>query len=239
MNMSFPHHHAAVIAHRGVSSRAIENSIRAFELAVENPWGPCDAIELDIHTTRDGDILVHHDSILASGRMISTSTAVEVRRELLKDGSRIPTLAEVLAISGRLTVHIEVKGIQERFDEVLLSQIRGAPSPERCQIHGFDHRVVARIGAQAPELTTGVLSSSYPLDPIGPVLAAGARVLWQEADLIDAELVSRAGGAGISVIAWTVNDAKRAAELAGMGVAGLCGNWPERLNAKRETRDEA
>ncbi len=239
MNTSFPHHHPAVIAHRGVSSRAIENSRRAFELAVENPWGHCDAIELDVHTTRDGDILVHHDSILASGRMISTSTAVEVRRELLKDGSPIPTLAEVLAISGRLTVHIEVKGVAERYDAILLSQIRAAPHPERCQIHGFDHRVVARIGAQAPELTTGVLSSSYPLDPIGPVLAAGARVLWQEADLIDVELIERAGAVGVSVIAWTVNDARRASQLAGMGVAGLCGNWPERLNAKRETSDEA
>lgn len=229
MNTSFPHHHTAVIAHRGVSSRAIENSLRAFELAVDNPWGRCDAIELDIHTTRDGDILVHHDPILASGRKISTSTSAEVRLELLKDGSRIPTLAEVLAISGRLTVHIEVKGVEERYDQILLSVIRSAPYPEKCQIHGFDHRVVARLGAQAPELITGVLSSSYPLDPIEPVLMVGARVLWQEAGLIDEALVERAGAAGVSVIAWTVNDAVRAAELAGMGVAGLCGNWPERL----------
>jgi len=229
MNMTFPQHHHAVIAHRGVSSRAIENSIRAFELAVENPWARCDAIELDVHTTRDGDIVVHHDPILASGRKISTSTSAEVRRELLADGSRIPTLAEVLAISGRLTVHIEVKGIEDRYDEVLLSQIRGAPHPERCRIHGFDHRVVARLGAQAPEVTTGVLSSSYPLDPIEPVLAAGARVLWQQESLIDEDLVARCRAAGIEVIAWTVNDATRAVELVGMGVVGLCGNWPERL----------
>lgn len=229
MNKVFPQHRPAIIAHRGVSSRAIENSIRAFELAVENPWGRCDAIELDVHTTEDGEIVVHHDPTLASGRKISTSTSLEVRQELLADGSRIPTLADVLAISGRLTVHIEVKGVEARYDEVLLSAIRGAPHPELCQIHGFDHRVVARLGAQAPELTTGVLSSSYPLDQVAPVVAAGASVLWQEESLIDEALVARCRAAGIGVIAWTVNDAERAVELVGMGVAGLCGNWPERL----------
>ncbi|MEZ4378107.1 MAG: glycerophosphodiester phosphodiesterase [Gemmatimonadales bacterium] len=225
-------HHPLRIAHRGVSSRAVENSLRAFRLAVENPWGPCDGIELDIHSTRDGEFVVHHDPALPSGLRIAESTLDELRQEPLADGSPIPTLPEAMAASGGLRLYIEVKGLDPRWDGALLAIIRADAMPERCQLHAFDHRVTARLSVLAPEVTLGVLSASYPLDPVGPVLAAGARVLWQEAGLIDGALVEACAAAGVEVIAWTVNDAAEAARLAGLGVAGLCGNWPERLGGE-------
>jgi glycerophosphoryl diester phosphodiesterase len=218
-----------VIAHRGVSSRAIENSRRAFQLAVDNPWAPCDGVELDIHTTRDGRIAVHHDPALPSGRRIADLTMEQVHLEALPDGTPVPSLGEVLDLTGDLRLYIEAKSVDPRWDAELIGLVRGDPNPDRCQFHGFDHRLIARLGAQAPEITTGVLSASYPIDPIGPVLAAGARVLWQEARLIDGGLVERCAAAGVAVIAWTVNDRLEAGRLAALGVSGLCGNWPERL----------
>lgn len=231
MHTGFPRRRPTVIAHRGVSSRAIENSMRAFRLAVENPWGRCDAVELDIHNTSDGEFVVHHDSVLRSGRDISTLESREVRAELLADGSRIPTLSEALTALVPLTVHIEVKRLHPEYDGLLLDCIRRSSQPTHCQLHSFDHRLIARLGSQAPELSTGVLSSSYPLDPIGPVLEAGARVLWQESGLIDRRLVETAQKSGIAIIAWTVNDRDEGKRLAEIGVSGLCGNWPERLSS--------
>jgi hypothetical protein len=58
-------------------------------------------------------------------------------------------------------------------------------------VHSFDHRIIARLGGVHPGLRRGVLSASYPVDPAGPMSSAGATVLWQEATLIDAELVRR------------------------------------------------
>jgi glycerophosphoryl diester phosphodiesterase len=74
-----------------------------------------------------------------------------------------------------------------------------------------------------------VLSASYPVDPAGQMLGAGATVLWQAASLIDAELVAAIHRTGGEIIAWTVNDSAAARALAALGVDALCGNFPERL----------
>lgn len=226
-------HHPLVIAHRGVSSRAVENSLRAIRLAVENPWGACDGIEIDIHSTSDGQFAVHHNPALPSGRRLTELTMAQIRAELLVDGTPIPTLAEAIDAAGNLRVFIEVKGLDRRLDSRLIDTIIDSGGRDRCQIHSFDHRLVARLAGQAPELTFGVLSASYPIEPLEPVLMAGATVLWQEWGLIDGALLSRCQSAAVDLIAWTVNDSEVAARLAGMGVAGLCGNWPERLGAAR------
>jgi glycerophosphoryl diester phosphodiesterase len=96
-------------------------------------------------------------------------------------------------------------------------------------VHSFDHRIVSRLGGARPGLRRGILSASYPLDLIGPMRAAGARWLWQEWHLIDAELVAAVHRTGGEVIAWTVPDAPEARQLAALGVDVLCGNFPDRL----------
>jgi glycerophosphoryl diester phosphodiesterase len=132
-----------------------------------------------------------------------------------------------------LDVYIEAKSLPPEADALLIEIVRQHPYPERLHVHAFDHRTIRRLHEHAPELSLGVLSSSYPLDPVSQVLMAGAKTLWQEWHLIDEAMVSICRGAGVEVIAWTVNDAAAAARLAAMGVAGLCGNYPERLVVSR------
>ncbi len=211
-----------LIAHRGVTSVAIENSIAAFEAAVENPGIGIDGVELDVHTTRDGKTVVHHDPALPSGRAIADLTLAETRKERLADGSPIPMLEEAIAALGGLRVFVEAKGVPPQGDRDLL-EIVGAPGlRDRCQVHAFDHRVIARLAALAPELGYGVLSASYPIDPVAMVLAAGARTLWQEAPMIDRELVTLCAAAGIEIIAWTARTQEERQRLVELGVAGVC-----------------
>jgi glycerophosphoryl diester phosphodiesterase len=213
----------ALIAHRGVTSAALENTLPAFRAAVENRTRGCTGVELDIHSTAGGEIVVHHDGRLADGRRIAGLDRDAVAAARLGDGSPLPRLEEALEAIGPLVAWIEAKGLAPGADERLLAILREQRRLARDQIHSFDHRVIARL-ARLPNCPgLGVLSANYPIDPVAPVLDAGARTLWQEWSLIDRQLVERCAEAAVSVIAWTV-PADEVEQLAALGVAGICRN---------------
>src|SRR5438552_4074289 len=192
-----------VLAHRGASGHALENSLAAFREAIRLG---ADGVELDIHTTADGSLLIHHDPVIPGLGPIASQPLEAIRATPLPNGEPIPTLEEALAALGGLEVWIEVKALPASADRPLLAAIDRAPTPSRCAVHSFDHRIVARLGVLRPALRRGVLSASYPLDPVGPMVAAGASALWQAAELIDGELVDAVHRHGGEVIAWTVQD---------------------------------
>lgn len=212
---------AELIAHRGASRLRHENTLPAFELALEQS---ADGIELDVHATKDGVVVVHHDADVPVGeqRIAIRGTPYAALREIaLVSGDPIPTLADVLALVGdRATVYVEIKGAG--IEAAVAGVLRSART--RCAVHSFDHRAVLRHQHLAPEIPTGVLSASYPIDNIGPVKAARARTLWQEWHLIDEELVRQAHASDIRVIAWTVNSESAVHRLTAFGVDALCGD---------------
>lgn len=173
--------------------------------------------------------MVHHDPDLPGVGEIARLDAAAVRRGRLPDGEPIPTLGEALRALAGLDVWIEVKALPPGHDARLLAALAGGPTPERYAVHSFDHRIVRRLGAAWPDLPRGILLSSYLVDPVAAARAAGAATVWQEWHLVDRELVTRLAAAGMGVIAWTVNDDAHARRLAELGVAGLCGNHPDRL----------
>ena len=214
-----------VLAHRGASAYAYQNSLSAFRLAREMG---ADGVELDIHATTDGALVVHHDPLLEGAGIIAELSLAEVRRVPLPNGEQVPVLADVLAVLGSLQVWIEVKTLPAKFDRALLDAIAAHSAPDRCATHAFDHRIIARLGAQAPKLRRGVLSASRPIDPVAQIRAAGASVLWQESSLTDADLVDSVHRAGMEIIVWTANEPGELARLTTLGVDGLCGNYPDR-----------
>lgn len=215
-----------ILAHRGASGHCLENTLEAFRDALLRG---ADGVELDIHATSDGVLVVHHDPVIPGFGAIAAATALAMRSIRLANGEPLPTLAEALAAIGDAETWIEVKALPEGADQALLRTIDEAPLPSRCAVHSFDHGIVARLGAQRPWLRRGVLSSSYPADPASMLLGAGATSLWQDWRAIDAELVEAVHRRGSEVIAWTVNDSDTARRLAALGVDALCGNYPERL----------
>ncbi len=213
-----------VIAHRGASSCGPENSIAAFRAAIDLG---ADGVELDVHSTADGGLIVHHDDTVA-GTIIPQSSLDLVRRHRLANGEHLPTLAEALdALGSDVTVFVEVKTLEATQDDCLLQVMRDAPA--RCHVHSFDHRIVHRLVAREEGLVGGVLSTSYPLNPLIQLEQSGATELWQHDHLVDDELVAAVHAVGLRIIPWTVDSPDRIAELIDMGVDGICTNVPDVL----------
>ena len=215
-----------LVAHRGVSRERPENTLPAFLRALELG---ADGIELDVHGTKDGVIVVHHDEIpratapmrALQGRRIDALTWDELQGFSVDGAALIPTLTEVLnAMRGRMDVFVELKG--HGIEGPVLDIIHASPAPARCAVHSFDHEAIRRIRAVAPAVRGGILFEEAPSDVVAAMRHADARDVWPREDCIDAALVDAVHGAGGRVLAWTVNRTERAQELASLQVDALC-----------------
>jgi glycerophosphoryl diester phosphodiesterase len=216
----------SVIAHRGASGYEYENSRAAFRRAV---MLDADGVELDIHATRDGGIVVHHDPEIPGVGPIAQLSLAEARLLRIPNGESVPMLAEILDLVGDRDVWVEVKGLPPAYDRVLLAILEQGPVPQRYAIHSFDHRIVHRLGAARPSLRRGILLSAYLCDPVAVMRAVGATTLWQEWQQVDQDLVTQVHNADCTVIAWTVNEIGGLDRMVRLGVDGLCGNYPDRI----------
>ena len=213
-----------VIAHRGASASEPENSLAAFGEALALG---ADGVELDVHAASDGHIVVHHDPVLG-GRRIADSSIDEIREHRLVNGETIPTLPQALDLLGpTASVFIEIKTLTPEHDDRLLGAITAGPAPGNYHVHSFDHRIVQRVLGACEGLEGGVLSTSYPVNPLIQLEQTGASTLWQSDDLVDDELVAAVHAFGAKIIPWTVDDPVRIAEFVDMGVDGICTNHPE------------
>ena len=193
---------------------ARENTLPSFALALD---AGADGIELDVHATRDGVVVVNHDPVLASGMIIASENLATLRSA----SDAVPTLAELCdLVSGRAELFVEIKGadIERQVLEVMSSQ-NGA-----FAIHSFDHALIARLHALDPAVRLGVMFEDAPIDVRALMSRTGARDVWPHAPLVTVPLVGAVHAAGGRVIAWTVNAPLDARSLAAMGVDGLCGD---------------
>jgi glycerophosphoryl diester phosphodiesterase len=216
----------SVIAHRGASGYEYENSRAAFRRAV---MLDADGVELDIHATQDGGIVVHHDPDIPGHGPIAQLLLAEARQIRIRNGEPLPLLNEVLELVGNRDVWVEVKGLPAIYDQQLLDILDRGPVPERYAVHSFDHRIVYRLGQARPGLRRGILLSAYLRDPVSVMRAAGATTLWQEWQQVDQDLVSQVHASGGAVVAWTVNELGDLDRMVRLGVDGLCGNYPDRI----------
>ncbi len=213
-----------IVAHRGTPREHPENSLPGFAHALALG---ADALELDVHLTADGVLVVHHDAELGAGPLAGAPivglTRDALRAHRLAAGVAVPTLAEVRDLAaGRATLYVEVKarGAGPAVARELAGLGTAAP------VHSFDHRVSRQVRDLAPDTPVGVLSTSYLIDTVAAMRAAGARDLWQHWTMVDAALVDAVHAAGGRVVVWTVNDVDAARALAALGVDGICTDVP-------------
>ena len=215
---------AELIAHRGASRECRENTLPAFARALELG---ADGIELDVHASSDGVVVVHHDFVpraapptpKLAGRPIAELTARELRGFRFEDGSGIPELREVIDLVGDgATLYVEQKG--RGIERAVIDCL--AHGSGRYAMHSFDHAAMKRARSASPDMEVGILLSSYLIEPEHALRAVRARDYWQSLEFTDADLVDRVHAAAGRVIVWTVNRPEDAASLAAMGVDGIC-----------------
>lgn len=218
------------ISHRGSHDAHPENTVAAVLAAVQEQ---ADGIEIDVHATRDGVVVVHHDFFprgktgdrRLAARPIADLSFAELQTFDL-GGERIPSLADLLAALGdraRLYVEIKGRGCEEQLAAAL------PPGAAKVAVHGFDHRSIRRMAALVPDLRRGVLQGSYMVDNCAALSSASATDLWQHFELIDAELVREVHDCGARVIAWTANEEREWERLSEAGVDAICTDHAARL----------
>ncbi len=215
-----------LIAHRGAPRERPENTLPSFLRALELG---ADGIELDVHLSGDGVVVVHHDEVpraiapsgRLAGRRIDSLTFDELQGFAVGGSALIPTLDEVLAVvKGRAWLFVELKGAGT--EEAVVRAIEASAAPERCAVHGFDHAAVRRVHELAPGIRCGILFDRAPVDVTASMAASGALDVWPQWALVDAALVEAVHGAGGRVIPWTVNRPEAARTLAALGVDAIC-----------------
>ena len=213
-----------VIAHRGASSIALENTLAAFRAAAGQG---ADGVELDVHATIDGEIVVHHDpSVL--GLPIAQARWRDLGAVPLANGETIPTLAEALDVLGKLKVFVEVKVLDPRWDDRFLATLDQGPNPGGYAVHSFAFHVVRRLGEKRPSLPRGVLSEVPTKNPQQTLADASAQTLWQELATLDEGLLNAVHALGAGIFAWTVDNPGDMKRLVSWGVDAICTNHPER-----------
>jgi glycerophosphoryl diester phosphodiesterase len=204
------------IAHRGLPRRARENTLASFAAALE---AGADGIELDVHVTADGVVVVHHDPALSGGTEIARTGWRELQRAGSAEALQIPTLAEVCdLVEDRVELFVEIKG--SGIERQVVAVLAGHHGPSA--IHSFDHAAIASLSKLDRRLRLGLLFEKRPTDVAAMLAANGALDAWPHHTLVDGPLVEAVHRMGGRVIPWTVNDQRDIARLAALDVDGLC-----------------
>ena len=232
-----------VIAHRGASADAPENTIAAFELALEQG---ADGIELDVHLSADEHPVVIHDFTLErttdGAGPVSEHTVRELKRldaggwrDHRFRGQRVQTLQEVLErFRDRARFWVELKGgstLYPGIEERVVSLLEIYDVADRALIQSFDHEAIARIRATSPEIRVGALVAQAPLD--AALLRPGAaNAICPGAHLLTENVLAEIRGADLECYVWTVNEPAQMDRLVGWGVSGIITDRPGVLRAR-------
>lgn len=238
-----------ILAHRGARRVAPENTLPAFAAALDMG---VDGIELDVHLSRDGRLVVIHDFALeatTSGHgLVTAHTAAELAQ--LDAGSHfapgfaavgVPTLDDVFdLVADRCLVNVEIKS--EELDggnaaDALVALLRARALHEQVIVSSFNPATLIKLRWLEPRLALGLLFEEA-LPPhlqrawLSPILQPQALHPW--APLVDADFMAWAREQGVAVNVWTVNEPAEARRLAALGVDALITDVPDLL--QRELR---
>ncbi len=228
-------------AHRGASGDAPENTMAAFELAVEQG---AHGIELDVHLSRDGQVVVAHDErvdrvsdgtgaiaamTLEQLRALNFSKVIPGFRE-----TKIPTLLEVFRrmADTNLWVNVELKTNIEAYpgiEEKCIRLARETGMEKRLLFSSFNHHSLLRIKRIDPSIPCGILYDNIMVRPWEYAKVLGFEALHPHYfELRVPGEVEESRVAGIRINTWTVNEESDLREVAARGPHGIITNYPRR-----------
>ena len=223
----------AIIAHRGASASAPENTMAAVREAIE---AGADWVEIDVQETADGEVVVFHDSDfmkLAGVDLKIWDATIDQLRDIdigssfdasFKD-ERVPTLDEVLAAcKGKVGVNIELKyyGHDESLEQRVLDIVDARDMSRDVIYMSLKLDAVKKMKQLKPDAQVGLLMSVSA----GDLQSLEADFLAVNANFVDRRFVKRAHEVNKDVYVWTVNDAIAMSSMVGRGVDGLITDKP-------------
>ncbi len=222
-----------ITAHAACRGHAPENTLAGVRAALALG---ADAIEIDVHCTRDGTPVLLHDSTVdrttdGAGEIAALSLR-QARRLDAGEGERIPTLREVLReVAGRALLVLEVKpaGIEEE----VLAVVRRARALDWCAVHSFLPRVVERVRRQEPRMPCSLLTDGRRVVDWGQLfafaLSLGAQGVSVHHGVVTPELVRGAHLRELRCSTWTVNRREDVRRVAACGVVAITSDYPDRV----------
>ncbi len=194
-----------IMGHRGAKAYEPENTLRSIRRALEMG---VEAVEIDVHLSRDGQLVVIHDATVdrtTNGRgRVADLTWAELRRLDAGLGEPLPSLAEVVELV-RPRAHLFVEMKDPRATTQLAAFFAGHDLFEAAHVISFWHPALKDLRRLEPRLHTGVLFVGCPVDPASLAQNAGAEVLVLNYQYVTAELVHLARQAGLQVAVWNID----------------------------------
>jgi glycerophosphoryl diester phosphodiesterase len=218
-----------VIAHRGASVDRPENTLAAFELAVEQG---ADMIETDLHLLRDGEVALYHDDFVAQAP-VGAHTLAELRAKL----PAAPTLVETLERLGdRIPFNLEIKsppsGDYAGLERVVLGEVCKRGLLARTLFSSFSDTVLRRLRELEPEARLGTLvPARRPGDLLARAASVRAEALHLDLRLATDARIAECHAAGYRVNVWTVDRPEDQKRLVACATDGIFTNLPAQLRA--------
>ncbi len=239
--MSLQRARSQIIAHRGASAQAPENTLVAYRRALAIG---VDGVELDVHLSADGEPVILHDPTLertTNGRgLVRALPLAELRRldagRWFGDafaGERLPTLPEALDLLSRVRVIIEIKNAPVPYPGIAgrVASVIRASAHRAVSVSSFDHTVLVAMKKEMPALETAVLYFARPVDPVRLARDAGATVLHPHWTMLAPDTVAAAHAAGLRVEVWVADEPEDLRRMVAIGPDGIMTNHPDRLRA--------
>lgn len=222
------------IGHRGAKGHLAENTLESIQLALE--FG-VDAIEIDVHKCRSGELVVIHDFTLdrttdGQGEVASKSLE-ELKKLKVNQKFRIPLLTEVLdLIHGKCWINIELKGLNTAVETVSIIQhyIKNLNwNQEDFIVSSFQKNELFEVYKTDPEIRIGVLSKASVTEALQMAKMLNAKAIHPSLGIITRENVQQAQEAGFKVNVWTVNEQADILRMKDFGVDGIISDFPDLL----------
>jgi glycerophosphoryl diester phosphodiesterase len=196
-----------LMGHRGALEEAPENTIKSFQTAVKSN---VQAMELDIHLSKDGEIVVIHDPTLertTNGKgAVKDFTLEELKKLDAGEGEKIPTLKEALDYILPLDIEVQIE-IKAQHLEVPLSKfLKDYPAKDLIHVICFNHYIIKAFKEMNPDIRTTCLLYGLPLNPVEIIEACKADGISVNTQLISPQLVEQCHQKNYLVTAWTAND---------------------------------
>ncbi|MEU3510291.1 glycerophosphodiester phosphodiesterase family protein [Streptomyces longwoodensis] len=213
------------IGHRGLMGVEPENTLRSFVAAEQ---AGLDVIELDLHLSKDGALVVMHDADVdrttdGTGP-IAEQTLAELRALDAGRGERVPVFEEVLD-AVRTPLQAEIKDVQAA--RALAEVLHARALVDRVEVSSFHDEAIAEIARLVPGVRTALIGSRYGTDVVDRAVAVGAGTLCLNIRRLTLEIVELARAKDLKVVGWVVNTQDQLRLVRALGLDGATTDLPE------------